>query len=94
VSIDTAVHQILTHPSTVDQLQIAIVLQHDSGYYVTMAHVDMLLEAHVQFIAKLYFGFGVAISIGLLLMWIQFFRKMLRIDKQHQEREEEKNETV
>lgn len=94
MSIDTAIHQILAHPSTVDQLQIAIVLQHDSGYYTTMAHVDMLLEAHVQFVAKLYFGFGVAISIGLLLIWMQFFRKMIRIDKEHQERKKEKNEVI
>jgi MFS superfamily sulfate permease-like transporter len=84
-SIDTAAHQILAHPSQVDQTQLLIILQHERAYSLTLFQVSSLFEDHIHAISQVYFGIGVAISIGLLLIWIRFFRALLRAEREKEE---------
>ncbi len=81
-SIDTAAHQILTHSSPVDQTQLLIVLQHERGYSVTMFQVSGLFEDSILFVSRIYFGVGTLISLGLLYIWIRFFRALLKKERE------------
>lgn len=79
VSIDTAVHQILAHPSQVDPTQLTIVLGHEQAYYTTMAHVDTVSKDHITQITRIYFGIGMAISLVLMVIWIRMFKEVMRL---------------
>lgn len=84
-SIDTAAHQILAHPSNVDQTQLMIILQHEHAYSITMFQMSDLFEGHIQVISKVYFGFGVAISLGLMAIWVKLFKEILRLKKKDED---------
>lgn len=83
-SIDTAAHQILAHSSPVDQTQLMIILQHEHTYSVTMFQMSDLFESHIQVISRVYFGFGVAISLGLMAIWTRLFKEILRLKKEEE----------
>lgn len=81
VYLDTAAHQILTHPSPVDQAQVLIVLQHDQPYYLTMAQANDLLQERLQNAAKIYFSIELGIGITLMSLWIVFLFSFHALEK-------------
>lgn len=91
-SIDTATHQILAHPSQVDQTQLSIILQHDHTYSLDMFQMSDLFESHILSISRIYFATGTAISIGLMLIWIRLLRALLRAEREKEELEEKLRE--
>lgn len=87
-SIDTAAHQVLAHPSKIDQTQLLIILQHERAYSLAMFQVSDLFESHIHGISQAYFGIGTAIGVGLMLIWVTFFRKILRLEREKEEQKE------
>jgi hypothetical protein len=85
-SIDIAAHHILSHPSPVDQTQLAIILQHESSYSVTIFQLNGVYDAYLQEMAQVYFSIGVGVDIILFFIWLRFFRALLK----HIPKEEEK----
>ncbi|OLD63409.1 MAG: hypothetical protein AUF65_02420 [Chloroflexi bacterium 13_1_20CM_50_12] len=87
-SVDTATHQILAHPSPIDQTQLSIILHHEHGYSLAMFQVSDLFESHIRGISQIYFGIGTAISVGLMFIWVTFFRKILRLEREKEAQKE------
>lgn len=69
-SIDTSARKILEHPSSVDPVQINIILQHSQLYYLTMAQASDAFQESILNNARIYFSVELAIGIVLILMWI------------------------
>jgi hypothetical protein len=89
-SIDTSAHYILAHPDPIDQTQLSIVLQHERAYSLTMFQVSNLFDDYIHGMSTVYFGIEVAISVGLLILWIRLFRALLT----HTEAKEKEEETA
>jgi len=70
ISIDTSARKILEHPSSVDPVQIDIILQHSQLYYLTMAQSSDAFQESILSNARIYFSIELAIGIVLILMWI------------------------
>lgn len=70
--MDTAAHKVLAHPSPVDPVQIAIILQHDNAYFLDMVQITSLMQQHIQSAAQMYFIIEVCIGIILMIIWIVF----------------------
>lgn len=81
VYLDTAAHQVLAHPASVDPVQLSIVLQHDQPYYLAMAQANDLLQERIQNAAKIYFSIELGIGIALMSLWIVFLFSFRSLDK-------------
>lgn len=84
--IDASAHYILAHPDPVDQTQLSIVLQHERAYSVTMFQVNTLFNDYIQEMSRIYFGIGVAINACLLLIWMSFFKELLKRTPKEEEK--------
>lgn len=71
VEMDQAAHTIVAHPSqAVDPIELSIVLQHEPNYFLTMLHVAMLEQQHIQSATQVYFSLEAGIGVLLLASFI------------------------
>lgn len=87
--MDTAARQVLAHHDPVDPDQLAIVLQHEQPYYLSMAQAVIVFQDDVDSAAKIYFSIELGIGIVLMSMWITFLLSFRSLTKgQNSKREE------
>lgn len=86
--LDAAARKILAHPSPVDLVQLSIVLQHDQGYYISMAQVVNSAQDHIQGAARIYFSIELIVALILLIVAVisltiadRVLGKMIRIEE-------------
>lgn len=70
--LDAAARHILAHPTPVDQTQLTIVLQHNQGYYISMAQAVNVLQDDIYNVARVYFVIELGIGVLLMAIWIAF----------------------
>lgn len=81
VYLDAAARRILAHPSSVDETQITIVLQHNQGYYISMAQVVNVLQDDMSKVANAYFTIELSIGVFLMIIWISFLMSINNVLK-------------
>jgi len=87
--MDTAARQILAHHSPVDPDQLAIILQHEQPYYLSMAQAVIVFQDDVDNAAKIYFSIELSIGIVLMSMWITFLLSFRSLTKGQNSKQKE-----
>jgi hypothetical protein len=70
--MDTAAHKVLANPSSVDPVQISIILQHDNAYFLAMVQITNLMQQNIQSAYQMYFIIELGIGVVLMAIWIVF----------------------